>query len=121
VRSSQCFVIKSLLFAHRYFYCCYYHQIEDLVRVAAPHEIDNIDMMMKQFEGREEELVQTLQEMHAKKKNGQNVEPDDSYSGSGSEEYSDGLYSDEDVSQKFAAADYRKWFPSHFSSCSFAT
>ena len=55
----------------------YREQIEELVRVAAPHELDNIDMMMQQFRGREEELVQTLQTMHSKKKAGRNAEAEE--------------------------------------------
>ena len=35
------------------------------------YQLDNIDMMMEQFKGREEELLQTLQTMHAKKKGSQ--------------------------------------------------
>merc|ERR1712038_2204853 len=38
-------------------------EIEELVRRIIPDEIDNVDEMMNQFQGREEELVQTLQTM----------------------------------------------------------
>ena len=38
-------------------------EVEALVRRVVPEEIDNIDEMMKQFKGREEELVETLRTM----------------------------------------------------------
>lgn len=38
-------------------------RVETLVRRVVPDEIHNIDEMMLQFEGREEELVETLQTM----------------------------------------------------------
>ncbi|CAB9499877.1 expressed unknown protein [Seminavis robusta] len=41
-------------------------EIIEVVRDAAPHELDNIDIMMEQFSGREEELLQMLKVMHAK-------------------------------------------------------
>ena len=37
--------------------------VEELVRRVVPEEIDNIDEMMLQFKGREEELVETLRTM----------------------------------------------------------
>lgn len=42
----------------------YRSQIEDLVRKAAPDEINNVSMMMSQFAGREAELINTLQTMY---------------------------------------------------------
>ena len=47
----------------------YREEIVELVRVAAPHELDNVDTMMEQFKGREDELLQTLKTMHANKLN----------------------------------------------------
>jgi hypothetical protein len=41
----------------------YREEIETLVRRVVPEEIDNIDEMMAQFAGREEELVETLRTM----------------------------------------------------------
>jgi hypothetical protein len=41
----------------------YRDEIEALVRLVVPEEIDNIDEMMSQFAGREEELVETLRAM----------------------------------------------------------
>jgi hypothetical protein len=38
--------------------------------------LDNIEMMMEQFRGREEELLQTLQTMHASKKEGSEADDD---------------------------------------------
>ena len=38
-------------------------EVEALVRRVVPDEIDNVDEMMKQFRGREEELVETLRTM----------------------------------------------------------
>jgi hypothetical protein len=38
-------------------------EVEALVRRVVPEEIDNIDEMMNQFQGREEELVETLRTM----------------------------------------------------------
>jgi len=38
-------------------------EVEELVRRVVPEEIDNVDEMMKQFRGREEELVETLRTM----------------------------------------------------------
>jgi hypothetical protein len=38
-------------------------EVEALVRRVAPEEIDNVDEMMNQFKGREEELVETLRTM----------------------------------------------------------
>jgi len=38
-------------------------QIESLMRAVMPQELDNIDAMMEQFEGREEELIGTLENM----------------------------------------------------------
>jgi hypothetical protein len=38
-------------------------EVEALVRRVVPEEIDNVDEMMKQFKGREEELVETLRTM----------------------------------------------------------
>jgi len=38
-------------------------QVEALVRRVVPEEIDNVDEMMVQFQGCEEELVETLQTM----------------------------------------------------------
>ena len=38
-------------------------QVEDLVRKVVPEEIQNVDEMMLQFRGREEELVETLRTM----------------------------------------------------------
>jgi hypothetical protein len=42
----------------------YKAQVEELVRKAAPDEIDNISTMMDQFAGREAELINTLQTMY---------------------------------------------------------
>jgi hypothetical protein len=41
----------------------YRSQVESLVRKVVPDEIDNIDAMMEQFVGREEELIATLKNM----------------------------------------------------------
>jgi hypothetical protein len=41
-------------------------EVENLVRRVVPEEIDNVDEMMLQFEGREEELVETLRTMQEK-------------------------------------------------------
>lgn len=38
-------------------------EVEELVRRVVPEEIDNVDEMMNQFKGREEELVETLRTM----------------------------------------------------------
>jgi hypothetical protein len=38
-------------------------EVENLVRRVVPEEIDNVDEMMMQFKGREEELVETLRTM----------------------------------------------------------
>jgi hypothetical protein len=38
-------------------------QVEELVRRVVPEEIENVDEMMLQFRGREEELVETLRTM----------------------------------------------------------
>ena len=38
-------------------------EVEALVRRVVPEEADNIDEMMTQFKGREEELVETLRRM----------------------------------------------------------
>ena len=38
-------------------------EVENLVRRVVPEEIDNVDEMMLQFKGREEELVETLRTM----------------------------------------------------------
>jgi hypothetical protein len=38
-------------------------EVEALVRRVVPEEIDNVDEMMEQFKGREEELVETLRNM----------------------------------------------------------
>ena len=38
-------------------------EVEELVRRVVPDEIDNVDEMMNQFKGREEELVETLRTM----------------------------------------------------------
>lgn len=38
-------------------------EVEALVRRVVPEEIDNVDEMMKQFQGREDELVETLRTM----------------------------------------------------------
>ena len=38
-------------------------EVETLVRRVVPDEIDNVDEMMKQFEGREDELIETLRTM----------------------------------------------------------
>jgi len=38
-------------------------EVEELVQRVVPEEIDNVDEMMKQFKGREEELVETLRTM----------------------------------------------------------
>ena len=47
----------------------YREEIYELVRVAAPHELNNVDTMMEQFKGRENELLETLKTMHANKLN----------------------------------------------------
>jgi hypothetical protein len=39
-------------------------EVETLVKRVVPDEIDNIDEMMVQFEGREDELIETLRTMH---------------------------------------------------------
>jgi len=39
-------------------------EVKDLVRRVVPEEIDNVDEMMRQFRGKEEELVETLRTMH---------------------------------------------------------
>lgn len=41
----------------------YRSEVEALVRRVVPEEIDNVDEMMNQFKGREEELVETLRTM----------------------------------------------------------
>jgi len=38
-------------------------EVEELVRRVVPEEVDNVDEMMRQFRGREEELVETLRTM----------------------------------------------------------
>lgn len=38
-------------------------EVEALVRLVVPEEVDNIDAMLAQFKGREEELLQTLRTM----------------------------------------------------------
>jgi hypothetical protein len=42
----------------------YRDEVEALVALAVPESIENVDEMMSQFAGREEELVQTLRSMH---------------------------------------------------------
>jgi len=42
----------------------YREQVEALVRKTVPDEIDNVDAMLNQFEGREAELINTLQTMY---------------------------------------------------------
>jgi len=39
-------------------------EVKDLVKRVVPEEIDNVDEMMRQFRGKEEELVETLRTMH---------------------------------------------------------
>jgi len=41
--------------------------VEDLVRRVAPEDINNIDEMMKQFKGREDELVESLRSMQERR------------------------------------------------------
>ena len=41
----------------------YRQQVEDLVRRVVPDELPNVDEMMQQFRGREEELIETLRTM----------------------------------------------------------
>jgi hypothetical protein len=41
----------------------YRQEVEALVRRVVPEEIDNVDEMMNQFKGREEELIETLRTM----------------------------------------------------------
>ena len=38
-------------------------EVEALVRRVVPDEIDNVDEMMKQFKGREDEMIETLRTM----------------------------------------------------------
>jgi len=44
----------------------YREQVLELVKKAAPNEIDSVETMLEQFEGREAELISTLQTMYAR-------------------------------------------------------
>lgn len=89
----------------------YRAQIEELVREVVPDELGNVDAMMEQFVGREEELLETLQNMAEMAVGGESSEGEDSeeYEEEGDEEegedfeegsYESGSYDDGSVEEE---------------------
>lgn len=88
-------------------------RVEELVRKKIPDEIDNIDDMMEQFQGREDDLIQALMAMEGEDDSGsikdvsqdeeqsQYTDEQSQYSGEeeGDEEYS-GSQGEEEYSQE---------------------